>query len=359
MKKLVFCSNSIQRMNFMDNYMFTDSFDGEIYIVTDDRIKNQKNDYLNQQKAWKNPNLKKAKILALCEDGLYDYCMNQLDLSKINKEYLGKLIFFIGGYLKLYFVRSSEDSMMLSEDDIVLFKNPDILDWNKLQALRYVDLRASMLGDKKGVFNYFRTIQDEKYSKFPDPESCYKQYIEDGNKTAFSSLALYIYTYDEKLPDIIKRHVESSNFQKAVLKNSRLGNKLFKQGVSTSEEKFWSLYYTSRGCKDIDGCIIQQGKNEIFRAKKFLTDDIFAYHYTVIQDKHVFELFPVLKNEGYEKYREKLENFKIDELEGKFVYMDVKVFGKEDSCKSVNALREAKQKTKEKIGLFGLNKLEK
>ena len=354
MKKLVFCSNSIQRMNFMDNYMFTDSFDGEIYIVTDDRIKNQKNDYLNQQKAWKNPNLKKAKILALCEDGLYDYCMNQLDLSKINKEYLGKLIFFIGGYLKLYFVRSSEDSMMLSEDDIVLFKNPDILDWNKLQALRYVDLRASMLGDKKGVFNYFRTIQDEKYSKFPDPESCYKQYIEDGNKTAFSSLALYIYTYDEKLPDIIKRHVESSNFQKAVLKNSRLGNKLFKQGVSTSEEKFWSLYYTSRGCKDIDGCIIQQGKNEISRPKKFLKANVFAYHYTVVQDKLVFDLFPVLIEKGFDEYQKQLKKFEVNDLEGKFVYMNTNVFGKEESCKSVKALRDAKQKSQKKQGLFGL-----
>ena len=73
----------------------------------------------------------------------------------------------------------------------------------------------------------------------------------------------------------------------------------------------------------------------------------------------MFDLFPVLKSEGYEKYLEKLKDFQVDALEGKFVYMDVKVFGKEDSCKSVNALREAKQKTKEKTGLFGLNKSEK
>ena len=82
MKKLVFCSNSIPRMNFMDKYMFKDSFDGEIIIVTDDRVRNQKSDYLKAQQNWTNENLKNARILALKEDGLYDYCLSQLNLTQ-------------------------------------------------------------------------------------------------------------------------------------------------------------------------------------------------------------------------------------------------------------------------------------
>ena len=354
MKKLVFCSNSIPRMNFMDKYMFKDSFDGEVIIVTDDRVRNQKSDYLKAQQNWKNNNLRNAKMLALKEDGLYDYCLSQLNLSPINKEYLGKLIFFIGGYLKLYFVRSPKDSMMLCEDDIVLFENPEKLNWNELQSLRYSDIRASLVGDKSGVYNHFKIIQDKKYSKFSNKESCYNQYIEDGNRTSFSSLALYIYTYDENLPEIIKRHVESQNFQRAVLKNAREGNKLFKAGVSTSEEKFWSCYYISRDCKKIENCIIQQGKNEISRPKKFLKANVFAYHYTVIQDKLVFDLFPVLMENGFDEYQKQLKKFEVNDLEGKFVYMNTNVFGKEESCKSVKALRDIKQKSQKKQGLFGL-----
>ena len=83
MKKLVFCSNSIPRMNFMDKYMFEDSFDGEVIIVTDDRVRNQKSDYLKAQQNWKNNNLRNAKILALKEDGLYDYCLFTREMSEV------------------------------------------------------------------------------------------------------------------------------------------------------------------------------------------------------------------------------------------------------------------------------------
>ena len=81
MKKLVFCSNSIPRMNFMDKYMFKDLFNGEVIIVTDDRVRNQKSDYLKAQQNWTNENLKNAKILALKEDGLYDNYLKETEVN--------------------------------------------------------------------------------------------------------------------------------------------------------------------------------------------------------------------------------------------------------------------------------------
>ena len=73
-----------------------------------------------------------------------------------------------------------------------------------------------------------------------------------------------------------------------------------------------------------------------------------------MQDKLVFDLFPVLIEKGFDEYQKQLKKFEVNDLEGKFVYMNTNVFGKEESCKSVKALRDAKQKSQKKQGLFGL-----
>lgn len=341
MRKLVFVSNSLDRMNIMDRYMFKDEFDGEVYIVTDDRINDQKQAYLQAQKSFNNINLKKATILGLKQDGLLDWCLSQLtEIAEYDKKDLAKFLFFIITFVRMYFVQNENDQMLQCEDDIIMFKNPNDWGWS-LSCLKYGDIRASFLSFKNQVWDFVHCIlQDKHYMHIDNADDLYKQYINDHHKS-YSSQAFYIHTYDPNLPHIFCKWIKSPNFQKALKLNRKENNKLFKKGFCTSE-KFMSAYFVSRDAKPITDAVIQLGKSKISNCRSVYERKPLLYHYTVINDHHIMDLLPILMEQGPKAYSQALKTYKLPVMDRKFVYMDMDVLGGERGVCSLYKMNNIK-----------------
>lgn len=313
----------------MDDYNFQDEFNGELYVVTDDRNLKLKQDFLEAQKAFKNINLKKANILGFVEDGIQDYIFNQIAFPiDSDKEHFGKILFLLTMIMRVYFVRNADDTALITEDDVLWFKNPESLMEAGRSAVHHNIRHCSQVSDNPNqstieeVNEFNRDIvQNKEIDESLDYIEYYRAYTEK-HPRSWLSQAHVICTYDEDFIPFLNRFVRSRYFKESVATCVKKGQKLYHAGFSIKLERLNSNYLNKQSPIDItDEVVVQSNSKSIDSPERIQKKDCYAYHYTIIPDEHIFKFLPTLLEFGVSAYKNAIKGWERTESDRKFQYL--------------------------------------
>ena len=103
-KKLVIICNSLDRLKLYDKLSFNDNFNGEVYIVTDDRYRDTYKElqrFLEEEA--QNTNLRKAKLKLFIRD-MYPYIKEKVNPGQY-EDALRNMLFTITATSPIYFCK--------------------------------------------------------------------------------------------------------------------------------------------------------------------------------------------------------------------------------------------------------------
>lgn len=316
-KKLVYICNSLDRLKLLDKLNFKDKFNGELYIVSDDRymtsyidIKN----YIDNQAI--NINLKESKQVLLKRD-ILPFVLK--DLDKKYQMILSKLLFACTTLTHLYFTRKEDDLTFVVEDDCVLFKNPEPI-MTGLRCSRSFKYPPNI---QESIQNFFYLYGPEVFEKMgiKSGSTFMVEYKEKYGKIL--SQATTCWTYQPDFLYWICKWLDLPQTIRNINYNIAHNCKLWHKGFAGMSEEFMASYliYRDTGYFDENEITTQGRDNKITNAKNIAEGKVTGYHYTIINDEYVNSLLPILVEKGLDEYNKCHKEYNY-EKHSKFAYLD-------------------------------------
>lgn len=316
-KKLVYICNSLDRLKLLDKLNFKDRFNGELYIVSDDRYMTSYIDIKNFiDNEATNINLKESKQVLLKRD-IFPVVLK--DLDKKYQTIFTKLLFACTTLAHLYFTRSEEDLTFVVEDDCVLFKNPESI-MTGLRCSRSFKYPPNVQQPIQNFFYLFGPGIFEKMGVKSGP-TFMDEYKEKYGKIL--SQATTCWTYQPDFLQWFSKWLDLPQTIKNINYNINHNCKLWHRGFAGMSEEFMAAYliYKDTDYFNDNEITTQARENKITNAKDIADGKVIGYHYTIINDEYVNELLPILVSKGYIEYLKCHKEYKYNK-HSKFVYLD-------------------------------------
>lgn len=322
-KKLVIICNSLERLKLYDKLSFKDEFNGEVYIVTDDRYKEtyKEIEKFIQEEA-NNINIKKAKVVLFIRD-MYEYIKEQVQPGQY-EDALRNMLFTITATSHIYFCRDEEDIALIIEDDVVLFKNP-IDGMNGLKACSVYNLPFSAEMNEKLKEFLVMAGGPQVFNKIGMDENDPNFAVNLDKK--FGKLigqATTTWTYLPDFPRYLREYLHMPATVKNIEYNRKHNCKLYHRGFTFLLERLVGCFLiaSNTGYYTEEELTMQDRTMGIYNAKNIAEGKIGAYHYTIIADNYVYQWLPYLLENGYDKYKEASKGLEETSREAKYAYMD-------------------------------------
>ena len=322
-KKLVICSISMDRLRLLDKLYFKDEFNGEVYIITDDRIQDNSKpiiDFLQNEAT--NINLKKAKLVYYARD-MFPYIAEKVQPGEY-EDTLKYMLFSITCCSSIYFCRTEEDLAFIVDDDCVLFKNPEYLMDGKLRV-ESVRTFPPGTGRDETVISYYKLLPPDVFDIIGIDEND-PNFMEKLDKKfgKVVSQPTTVWTYLPDFPKFLHDYLYLPSTIKHTIQNRKKGCKLYQFGFTFLVERLVGaiqLYHKCEFYNDKDMCT-QDRSPFIRKAKDISEGNVTGYHYIVISDKYVHKWLPFLMERGYEEYKKATKGLEETAKNHKYEYLD-------------------------------------
>ena len=348
-KKLVIICNSLDRLKLYDKLSFNDNFNGEVYIVTDDRYRDTYKElqrFLEEEA--QNTNLRKAKLKLFIRD-MYPYIKEKVNPGQY-EDALRNMLFTITATSPIYFCQSPEDISFIIEDDVVLFKNPEYL-MTDLTACSVHNLPKSPEMSEK-LKEFFRFQGPDIFERIGmdenDPDFATNL---DKKFGKLIGQATTIWTYLPDYPEYLRNYLYMPATIANIEYNRKHGCKLYHRGFTFLVERMVGCFLIGHNARFYteDQLTMQDRTYGIYNAKNIAEGNVGAYHYTIISDSYVFKWLPYLIENGFEKYKEATKGLEETSREAKYRYLDTKLM---KGWNTKGKLKERIEKESKKIPFF-------
>lgn len=324
-KKLVIICNSLSRLKLYDKLSFRDEFNGEVFIVTDDRYTETYKELENfLVKEAVNINLRKAKLVLFMRD-MYEYIRDKVEPGQY-EDALRNMLFTITATSHIYFCRNVEDIAFIIEDDVVLFKNPiNMMDGLTACSVHNLPFSAELNEKLKIMFKLQGDDIIEKINMDEnDPDFAVNL---DKKYGKLIGQATTIWTYLPDFPKYMRDFLNLDFTVKNINYNRNHNCKLYHRGFTFMLERMVGCFLIAHGAKFFteEQLTMQDRSKFIYNAKKIAEGKVGAYHYTIISDNYVNKWLPYLLENGYDKYKEATKGLEETSREAKYAYMDTKL----------------------------------
>lgn len=345
-KKLVICCISMDRLRLLDKLYFKDEFNGEVYIITDDRVNDNSLpiiEFLKNEAT--NINLKKAKLIYYAKD-MFPYIAEQVQPGEY-EDALKYMVFSMTCCSSIYFCQSPNDLAFIVDDDVVLFKNPEYLMDGKFRV-EAVRTFPPASGRNETITSYYKILPEDVFDIIGIDEND-EDFMGklDAKYGKVISQPTTIWPYLPDLPKFLHDFLYLPSTVKHTLQNRKKNCKLYQVGFTFLVERLMGaiqLYHKCTFYTESD-MITQDRSAFIRKAREISEGKVTAYHYTVISDKYVQKWLPYLMENGYDAYKQATKGLEETAKNHKYEYLDPNLM---QGWMVTGKLKEYAQQTKPK-----------